>query len=190
MAKLVLDEEVYQYLGIEHEDDDPHGVALQIRDSVENMLEELTSQQFGVAAEIVDEPHDGHGTGVIFTNRPIDSITSISIRYGVGDEAQYSNLDLQDAVSFERGKRRVHSRDVRFPCDRNNVFITYDAVENQPGMAKQAVREAVAAIFQKIGSEHARSEQVGSYSHVMLRNLNELLSWKLAVESLSHASLG
>lgn len=187
---LVSDDEVYAYLDIVREEDDPHGVALSIRDSVEALFATETNQIYGPEEEIVEEPHDGKGTHFIFTDRPIAALTEIFIRYNDADQTEYFSVDILEGVSFKVGGRRIYSRSVKFPCDADNVLITYTAQANQPVLAKQAIREAVAALFGKIGSEHARSEQVGTYSHVMIRDLNESLLWRKAIEALQIPVLG
>lgn len=190
MPGLLTDDEVYEYLDIDRATDDPNGVALSIRDAVENHLETLTSRTFGPSVEIVDEVTNGEGTRKVFTKHPIESITSINIRYGVYEEPEYYGIDILDGVSFRDGERRIYSRNVPFPRGVDNVYITYDTKADLPELAKQAVREAVAATFRKIGSEDNRSERVGTYTHVMLRGLDELLTWKSAVNLLTVPFVG
>lgn len=188
MAKLVEDDEIYAYLNIIPEDDDPHGVALHIRDSVEELLETTCSQHFGPSELVSEENQDGHGTNVIYTNREIEGLVDIKFRYGHTDENRYHTLDLVDNVTAKG--RRIYSRHLTFPRGRDNILISYTAKANQPKIAKQAVREAVAVIFRKIGSEDARSEQLGTFGHVMLRGLDETMSWRKSVELLQIPTIG
>lgn len=188
MAKLVDDVEMYGYLGIAADEDDPHGNALLIRDAVEDLLEQQTSQLFGPAQEIVDEMQDGEGTRIIFTNHKIDEVLAIAIRYSANDALEYYDVDILDGITFK--ERRIYSRTVEFPRGKDNIYISYNALANMPSIAKQAVREVVASMFRRVGSEDARSERHGSFTHVLLRSIDELPMWQRAVQALQIPVLG
>jgi hypothetical protein len=190
MAKLVTDADIYAYLEIDAADDEG-GNLLKLRDAVEDLLEHDTSQTFGPEEAVVDEAHDGLGNQTLYTRRPIKSLTSIKFRYiREGLQDQYFNLDLTDYVTFTVGKRRIRSQYQCFPEGYDNILVSYVAAANQPKIASQAVREVTAMLFRTRGSEDARSEQMGTFQHVMKRKIDESLLWQNAVASLAIPVLG
>lgn len=187
---LVNDADIYAYLD-EDVADDPSGALLIIRDSVEELLAQETSCIFGPEEAIVDDPYDGQDSNLMYLRRPIKTIEAIKFRYiqeALTD--QYFNLDLTNYVTFQVGKRRIHSRAYKFPCGYNNVLVSYTASEFLPKIAVQAVKEATAMLYRTIGSEDARSEQMGSFQHVLKRKVDESLLWQQAVGTLMIPSLG
>jgi hypothetical protein len=194
MAKLVADDEIYDYMQITT-DEDPAGNLLLIRNSIEDLLEEKTSKKFGLGASYTDESYDGSGTKILYLLRPIQTLTAIKFRYGVDALTDY-DIDVATACVFTVGKRRIAIKTytgmdiVVFPRGYDNILVTYTSAAYQPDIAKQAVREAVASIYRRIGSEDARSEQIGSFHHVLIRSLEELPSWKSAIESLHLPAIG
>ena len=189
MANLVTDEEVYQYLGITASIDDPSGQALVIRDSCEALLAAATGQVFGAEAIYTDAVYDGTGTRTLWVERPIKTLSAVKI-VNTYDTDEVVELDLATQVTWNAGRRRIAVRSMNFPRGRDNIKITYTAQENKPALARQAVREATATIFRRIGSEDARSEQVGTFQHVLLRKLEESMTWQKAVDLLTVPSLG
>jgi hypothetical protein len=187
---LVSDDDIYAYLD-EEPDDDPNGVLLTIRDAVEELLATETSCVFGDEAILVDEVYDGSGSSLLYTKRPIKVLTGIKFLYGSEILAeQYFSLPITDYVTWQVGKRRIHSRAYKFPCGYNNVLVSYTASENKPKIAVQAVKEVTASVFRTIGSEDARSEQMGTFQHVLKRKIEENLFWSQAVGALMIPSLG
>lgn len=191
MAKLIEDADVYAYLDLEAAIDDPNGVALKIRDAAEALLELQTAQTFGPSEGILQETYDGTGLHIMYSKRPIEVLTAIEFRYlpEVIQEDYYS-LDIMQGVTFKIGGRRIHSRVLRFPVGYDNVLLTYTASANQPFTAVQAVSEAIGMVWRGRGSEDARSEQKGTFQHVLLRSMNELKFWPKAVESLLIPGIG
>src|SRR4051812_43195603 len=98
MAKLVQDAEMYHYLDIDSADD-PNGVVLAIRDMAEELLESQTSQVFGPSATVTQEQLDGEDSQIIYTKRPILSLTKIEFLY-LPDTTQelYNNVDILQSV--------------------------------------------------------------------------------------------
>jgi hypothetical protein len=186
---LVTDEEVYQYLDITAGIDDPNGSALAIRDACEALLAAQTGQIFGVSAVFTNEKYDGTGTDTLWLKRPLTTLSAITF-VNPFDSDDTVELDLVGMVSWSAGSRRVVLRSMRFTRGRDNVLVTYTSQANAPALAKQAVREAVATIFRRIGSEDARSEQIGTFQHVLLRKLEESMTWQKAVDLLAVPSLG
>lgn len=190
MAKLITDDDIYAYLDVDPSDDEG-GNILKIRDSVEEELEHDTNAVFGPEEVIVDEQLDGQGNQMIWTRRPIKVLTAIKFRYlreSVQD--QYFNLDITQYVTFTVGKRRIRSYYHEFPCGYDNILISYTAAANQPKVAMQAVREVTALLYRTRGSEDARSEQQGSFQHVLKRKIEESIFWERAVAALSNPVLG
>lgn len=191
---LVTNDELYAWLDILAEDD-PHAVVPAIRNSIEEILADVTSQTFGPSEEIEDEMQDGHGTDTLYTRRPIASVESVRFRYGV-DALQDYEVDVIEGISFQVGKRRLVLRSqvgapyLLFPRGKNNILINYTTTANEPHIAKQAVREVTAAVWRRIGSEDARSEQIGTFQHVLLRNIRESFTWQTALDVLSIPALG
>jgi hypothetical protein len=121
--------------------------------------------------------------------RPLTTLSAITF-VNPFDSDDTVELDLVGMVSWSAGSRRVVLRSMRFTRGRDNVLVTYTSQANAPALAKQAVREAVATIFRRIGSEDARSEQIGTFQHVLLRKLEESMTWQKAVDLLAVPSLG
>lgn len=188
-AKLVTDADMYNYLGITASVDDPNGVALAIRDSVEELLESTTGAVFGPASTAVVETHDGTGDRTLWLKRPIAALTSITFKYDALLQDDYE-VDVVNDITCRVGSRRLVARSFNFPCGRDNVEVTYNAQANQPKIALQAVRDVTAVVFRRIGSEDARSEQIGTFQHVLLRKLEESLVWSKAVELLQVPNFG
>lgn len=173
-------------------DDTSHDALLTgIRDAVESLLEKQTNQQFSVAAPNLVETHDGTGTRILYARRPIANIDALQIKYGDAElPGNVVDLSISTDVRYRVGQRRIALRTYRFPTGYNNVVLTYDTEANQPAIAIQAVKEACTALYRRRGSEDARSEQVGNLTHVLLRNLDESIFWKKAVESLTVFPIG
>lgn len=186
--KLVPLADLKSYVGAE---DTEEGLLTTIRDGVEALLESQTNQVFAVAATGLVETHDGTGTRVMYAKRPIADITSLEIKYGDAElPGNVVSLAISTDVRFRVGQRRIALYSYRFPEGYDNVVLTYDTVANQPAIAVQAVKEACAAIYRRMGSEDALSEKVGNLTHVLLRNLDESIFWNKAVASLSIFQIG
>lgn len=189
MAKLVEDAEIYAFLKVEIEDD-PQGVVLSIRDSIEDLLATMTSRIFGPEEVIANEAYDGYGSSILYIKRPLKVLTAITFRYDAPFTENDYNVVLAEQATWRVGSRRITLRSLRFPCGMDNILISYTAQADQPELAKQAVREATAVVYRRRGSEDARSEQIGTFQHVLMRNLDESMTWKKAVDILHVPSLG
>jgi hypothetical protein len=160
-----------------------------LRDAVEQLLEAQTNQLFGPAEYGREEVHDGTGTNTIYTRKPICDITDITLTYGETDAL--TTLSITQTAKFRVGQRRIKTLYYIFPEGPDNIIITYDTLANQPALAVQAVKEVCAALYRRIGSEDARSENTGSFSHVLLRDLaKESLIWTQAVSMLALFPIG
>lgn len=201
MARLVEDEEIYGYIGVD-KSKDPNGNIPLIRDSIEDILITQTGRDFGPGSTYTDEAYDGFGTDVLHVKRPLAALTKITIVKGFpgsGTLGDYE-IDIIRDIVWQIGKRRIAIRDgdtlyrgrnrLSFPRGYGNILISYTSAADQPAMAKQAVREATAAVFRRVGSEDARSEQIGTFQHVLLRNLDESMTFKRAVEMLTIPTMG
>lgn len=189
-ALLVSDQEIYDYLDLVAATDDVKGNVLRVRDGVEALLAHDTGREFGPGVVAVDEVYDGTGTHKIWTNRPIKTLAGIKFRFLPEIVQDSYTLDITSYVTFTVGKRRITSLAQRFPEGSDNVLISYESVADQPELAKQAVREATAMLYRARGSEDARSEQMGTFQHVMKRKLSEALFWQGAVDALYNPVLG
>jgi hypothetical protein len=191
MPRLIEDVDIYNYLDIDPSEDDPGGNLLKIRDAVEEAIVHDCNREFGPTGLLVDEPYDGTGTKMIFTRRGIQSLESIKFRYlpEIVQE-QFFTLDISQYITWSPGKRRIHSMVYPFPHGYDNVLISYHYSGDQPTMAMQAVREGTAMLYRTRGSEDARSEQMGTFQHVLKRKLEESLFWQRAVDALSNPVLG
>jgi hypothetical protein len=198
MARLVEDAEIYGYLGVS-QDKDPDGVVVLIRDAVEDMLVLQTGRDFGPGATFVNEPYDGFGTRLLHLKRNLQTLTGITIRWGASNGVDYV-LDVSNVI-WQVGKRRIalsgyaygNSNErscLVFPCGYGNILISYTSQADTPPLAAQAVRECTATFYRRRGSEDARSEQIGTFQHVLLRTLDESLAFKKAVELLQVPTLG
>ncbi len=190
MSILVNDQDMYDYLDIESTDD-PNGVVLGIRDAVEQMLAAETGQDFGPAATIVREQRDGNDMYIMYSRRNILTLDKIEFLF-LPDVTQelYFNLDILNYVTYQVGRRRIHSRTYKFPIGLNNVLLSYHTPDNIPLMGVLAVKDVVAMIWRSRGSEDARSEQKGTFQHAMVRSIDESKMWQKAVPLLLLPTLG
>lgn len=186
--KLVPLADLKGHLDIDVTDLSHDTVLTGIRDGVEALLESQTNQEFSPAQYGLIEIHDGTGTDTLWARRPISDIGDITLTYGPLDAI--TTLSITAVSKFRVGHRRIRCIMYSFPEGVNNVQLTYDTVANIPAIGVLAVKEASAAIFRRIGSEDARSEGVGTFSHVLLRDLDESIFWKKAVTALSIFPIG
>lgn len=186
--KLVTLNELKDHLDIDHTDTSMDGLLTDLRDAVEALLESSTNQEFSPPVYGLEETHDGTGTPTIYTRRPIADITDITLTYGPLDAI--TTLSITDVAKFRVGHRRIKAIMYTFPEGVNNVVITYDTVANQPPLAKAAVKEVCATLWGRRGSEDARSEDLGTFSHVALRDLKECLLWSKALDALTVFPMG
>lgn len=187
--KLVPLADLRTYVDIDADDTSQDAILTGIRDAVEDLLEYQTNQLFGPAEFDLEEIHDGTGTNTIYTRKPISEISSIILQYGETDAL--TTLDITSTAKFRVGKRRIKTLYYIFPEGPDNIVITYDTLANQPALAIQAVKEVCASLYRRIGSEDARSENTGSFSHVLLRDIaKESLIWSQAVGSLTLFPIG
>lgn len=195
-TKLVSDQDISDYLLSDFLDSYdatttktiPVG-ALGVRDAVEDHLESLTGQVFGPEADVEEELVDGTGTRTLYAARPIKTLTSMDFLRNVNGDEWYDAYNGLVWVTVA-GSRRIVLRNSNFPWEPLSVRLSYTASANQPRIAIQAVKEATASIVRRMGSEDARSEQQGTFQHVMLRSLKELPTWQNAVEQLTLPILG
>lgn len=136
-------------------------------DNVESMLEGECGVEFAAGATITDEPHDGTGTDVVYSDHPIDTLTSVKI--GIDPDnpdseytAQPTDIDFTGSRVLLRGGVGAGETyyDV-FPRGRKNVYISYTSLAYAPSIAQQAVFEAVAFLYRRRGHEHVTATSVG-----------------------------
>jgi hypothetical protein len=183
--KLVSLNEVKEHLDLDLEDQVPDRRLSSIRDAVEALLAEQTGKVFGPAEAAIVEDIDGTDTQSIWTTRPIGELTSIEINDGYAESDAYvTPLDVTQDCRVDN-QRRIRTRSWRFPCGVKNIRVTYDSDAYQPAIAKEAVLELIAIIWRRRGSEEARSEQLGTFTHVFMRDvMKESTMWRLAVDAL------
>lgn len=187
--KLVPLVDLKSYVGVKATDATKDALLTTMRDAVEGLLESQTNQEFTPATRDLEETHDGTGTRTMYTRRPIADVSLIQLTYGPTDSP--TTLDITAELKFRIGKRRLTAQFYIFPEGRDNVIITYDSQANQPALAIQAVKEVCATLYRRIGSEDARSEQLGTFTHVLLRDLaKESLIWSKAVDALTIFPIG
>ena len=182
MAKIVTVSETQEYLKIAAGTDD---IVLQkIVDGLEDLLERESGQTFHSAGSVVDEPYEGTGTARLYLNRPILAVTSIKL--GVD---KLDTLDVQ-YVMYEVGKRRLYRTDGNFPEGPFRVWVSYNYAENKPTAARNAILEVAAMVYRRRGSEDARSETLGPFSHSLAQAAEESVQWSKAMELLHRPLLG
>lgn len=183
--KLVSLNDVKDHIGLDLEDQEPDLILARWRSAAEELLEQQTGQTFGAAEAAVVEDIDGYGTQTIWTKRRIGELTSIEINDGYSEPATFiTPLDITQDVRIEH-QRRIRSRSYRFPCGIQNIRVTFDSDANQPELAKAAILELVSILWKRRGSEEARSEQLGTFTHVFLRDVTkESNMWRMAIEAL------
>lgn len=188
--KLVEVTDVLEFLKLPTDHKDA-GVVQSLILAAENMLELETGQTFGTIETVEDEIHDGQGTFIVYTDRPISSLTELVIVRPDDDTTIEYNYDVNNDLTWSVGDRRIVSHTAPFPTRKDNILITYVALDNQPEIAKQAIRELVAIVYRRRGSEDARSEHIGSFEHVLLKDVSkETLIYQFAVSMLHIPTLG
>jgi hypothetical protein len=182
--KLVSLVDLKRHLLLEPDDVEHDEDITAMRDAVEELLGIETGQIFGAAEEDVEDKLDGTGTQAIWTTRPILALNELGIIDGFSDDEDViTPLDVTADCVF--AGRRVRTRYYKFPCGVANVRVLYDAKAYQPAVAKAAVKEMVEIIYRRRGSAESRSEQLGTYTHVFLRDVSkESTMWRLAIDSL------
>lgn len=186
---LVSDTDAYNHLGLTQAVDDPNGIVPLIRDSIEQILSMDTNRTYQQAGTVVDETYDGYGSKTMYVNKPVNVLNNLKFRYGVDALTDYV-VDVVTYCVYTVGKRRIVLRTltgspgVVFPEGKLNILVSYDYLADIPPIAALAVKEALAATWRHIGSEDSRSEQIGTYQHVLKRSLDELPIWSKAVPLL------
>lgn len=160
-------------------------------DAVQELLELMTGKTFNVASEaIVDEQYDGWGTRLLLLNKPIDELVNITVVEDHDTDSKY-DFDIDPDFAFTPGSRRLYSRVWCFPRGRNNVWVSYITAAYAPSIAKQAIKDLCAITYQRRGKEGIRSEHIGTYEYVLMRDANrESTFWARALEMLQSDNLG
>ncbi len=190
MPKLVevIDQLEYMKLEADHKD---AGVVLALILAAENLLEQRTDRIFGPEETVTDETHDGQGLPFLHTLRNIKTVTTLVIVRPDDDTTIEYDYDVNNDLTWVEGKRRITSHTIAFPRRVDNIKVTYVAQEDTPELAKQAVRELVANMYRRRGSEDARSEHIGSFEHVLIRDIErESIIWQYAVQLLHNPTIG
>jgi hypothetical protein len=188
--KLVEPAEQLVYMKLKEDHEDAEVVDLIIK-AAEELLETETDRTFAAEETVTDEIHDGEGSYIVYTNRPIKSLTELVIVRPDDDTTIEYDYDINNDITWREGERRIVSHTTPFPNRKDNIKITYVAQADQPEIAKQAVRELVANIYRRRGSEDARSEHIGSFEHVLIRDISkETIIWQFAVNLLHIPRIG
>lgn len=192
MSVLVTVAQLKSYLRYDKTDQDTELQA--ILDAVEELLADLTDQTFAAAGPVTDENYSGDGTNVLLLRRPASSVTSVKVSAARTPNNPDVTIPASDLVIDPGNKRRlIRFQGGSFPRGVLNLFVTYQAADNLPEIAKQAVKQAAAFIHRRRGSEHVRSQSLGDLgSQVLVEEAQSLWSqpfWRAAVEQLGKPTL-
>lgn len=187
-AALTNAEDQQDFMGIGAVDTDVIDTLLE---SVEDMLERacdragdgLRARPFQRAEGGREEVHDGVESDTLYLDYPIDSITSITLGLDVNDPDEELDPDDVQVVVWGEGKRKLQRVDgcTFGPCYPRYVHIEYEAQADLPAVAKLAVQSVTAMLYRRRGSEDAKSESLGDFSHTMA-TLKDDVVWQAAVE--------
>jgi hypothetical protein len=188
MSKLVTLDDMITHLKLKKASGDVRYNIQRLLDAVEDNLARECNREFGAAATIVDEPHDGSGTKLAYTNKPIAVLNGIKL--GRKKESTLTHNDA-DIVVYAIGSRKIVRTDgCVWPEGVRNVWLSYDAAADIPELAILAVKDVVALTFRRMGSEDSRSEKIGDHWQQMVLAIDESLWWSQAISLLHRPTLG
>lgn len=168
---------------------DANSYLTDLLDRVEDMLERAIGRSFHTTGTITDEAQDGSGYQFVYTDRPIDTLTSIKIGHDPNDPST-TLTDVPgeiQAVSDHKIRRRDNGV---FPPGEANVHITYDHQAFLPEVGKQALVEGAAFLLRRRGDEHAASTTIGQMGSTQFAALfSKLPAWKNAVHLLKRRAV-
>lgn len=186
MADLVSLDDFKEYIGYRKSDKD--AVLQAILDAVEEHLEDETDQIFSAAGSVSNETLSGNGTAVLYLRRPASSLTSIKVS-AISDVANpdYTIPTSEVRIDPTHAQRLIRVQNGVFPRGILNVFVSYEAAENLPKPAIEAVKDAAAMVWRGRGSEHVVSESLGDLGSQVLevqQYFNRRPLWNAAVARL------
>lgn len=183
MATLVTLQEFKQYLPYEAADQD--AVFNAILNAVEDHLASKTGQTFAAAGTVTQENHSGDGSRVLYTRRPVSTLTTIVVSAERTPNDPDDTIPATDvAVDPDNPRRLVRFQNGWFPRGILNIYVTYDAAANTPTVCAEAVKEASALVYRIRGSEHVRSESLGDLGSQVMeidRRFRSLPMWEAAL---------
>jgi hypothetical protein len=183
MGTLVKAEEMIRHLDIKGEGDQKNILDAWI-DGLEDALAEMTRQVFStVTTEISQEEHEPTARNWLWLDRPASALGNIE--YGQDPSDPAGTLDGTDPTEVfidPRNPRKIRRAYGAPFWKGTRWFVTYTPIANTPAAAKAAIREAVAFLWRRMGSEDAEQERVGEFSHKLIDDLNRVPAWKSYVE--------
>lgn len=183
MSDLITLQEIKSYMGDQAPENDE--VLQSLAAAVENSLQEQTGQTFAVGGSVSDEPHDGSGKPILYLDRPPVSL-SAAIKVGQDLSSPDSTIATTDVVVDPEQWRLIYKNGYRFVRGIRNIFVSYTADDNLPEVAKAAVAEAVAFLYQRRGREHISADSLGEFGSISMLSsrMDFLPMWQRAVKQL------
>lgn len=163
------------FLGITGNADD--ALLEQLSEGLEGLLERETGRVFA-AGMSVTETQNGTGRRVLYSDRPVSSLTSVVI--GQNPSIPDETLVVGPTVVVTDAKlprRLVRVDGGVFPRGIANVRLVYDSADNLPADCRLALQEAIALVYRRRGSEDAAIEATGTFSHTLVQELRHLPTW-------------
>lgn len=141
------------------------------------------------ATEPITEHVDGTGFNAVFTERPVTSVTQITL----GDADDPRQTILASALVVLPGRRLLRAKDASVVFgtvdEPGAVHITYTPAAEAPEDAKQAILRAAAALYLQRGAEDVRAESEGGIRSELASPFEDP-SWHLAVATHREPQLG
>lgn len=130
------------------------------------------------------ETHDGTGSGKVFTDYPIATLTSLLIGGDPTNPDETLAVTDPTVIRFGVGTNRIDRVDGEMLGEYGDprvVQITYTPQDDLPEDAKLAVKRVVALIYGQRGSEDVVSEGDSGYAHALAKYAADLPDWQAAV---------
>jgi hypothetical protein len=180
---LVSPEDAALWLGITNEAE--RASLGPLVEAVEAHLSDITGVRFGAAGVITDEPHNGTGLPHLWLDQPVATLTAIKIGRDLATPSLTLDVADPDVVLVDARfpRRIVRPLGATFPRGTRNVHVTYTALDHRPADAAMALKEAVAFVWRRRGSEEARTEKIGTYVREISNAFMRLPMWKAYVNA-------
>lgn len=186
MSDLVSVADQKTFMGVSSSTDDTlFGTLLTMVEDAFERACNRSERPFTTADAARTEVHDGTGHAALYLDYPIDEVTAILLGYDASSPDEELDPDDLTVVTWPSGGRcisRVDGGKFGTIDQPRYVTVVYDTQDDLPEVAKLAVMRATAMLYRQRGSEDARAETSGDFSHT-LGSIEEDGFWKMAVQT-------